>query len=904
MFKKITLCFTLLAFFCLNAKATTYYLKNNNPTQNWNDPCNWYTDPLDISGSDCDGVPGLLDHVIINGHSFIQLQAHTTISSLHMDNGYGWISGNYNLYITNDAHVESMAIQNNGELHVFGNLYLKDGGLGGTDTAFVHGTTYFDGTTITTKTLVLNGGGEWRTYHINLKSNGKLVVPSGELLTMTHQNASGSMFHTSGGYFHNYGTFQKNSSKNLTLTAFMVSDGGAFYFLDGLTTISNNMTCTNTEVNIANHAVVDFNNGTRSWTGSTFNSEGTVLMKGGNTFQADCSASFDTLQICGSGGATFNISMSIPNLVMNGGGVYFNEDISITHSFWWKSGHVYGGSTVTCHPQANLVEDGGSASYTSCKIDFLGGAEWKSGNYVLTAGAELNFPYGADFLINFNSAGSIALSSSAAPLGAINLSLESILTKTGSGVATLNVVFNSTGSDVLVYGGGLNLYRGTHTDSYFEINSGLVVQCTQNGNYFNNCNITGTGILRETNFHSNLQSGTTLDCHLEITGGTLTVSSNITPASLKLSGGSLIGTGNITCTGNFNWSGATTLGGNSILEVLGTTTVSGGAKTFYSKELKVTGGGNWTATGNTAFHSAAKFRIPSGSIFTFAHTANMAFVPSTNPDGQLLIEGTLVKTTTFIIDLTGEILVNTGRIEGIGKMDTYNNAFVQNNDGAISPGDSIGTLTWGGHFKNAATGNLIFDFAKDPNSGVISFDQMVFQNNLTLGGALTVVGAEPCWENGTWDIISWTGTRTGSFDTIILPEHYSLVIDDVAKKIRISHNNGCQEMSRPNDDQKTAAADLNERETPSNSVVQSIDLQVFPVPASDVLHVRFAAQPDISTNITLTNSAGQQVYAESVKTDDSNQWAIPLHELPNGLYFLTLQIGTERSVRKIMVERG
>ncbi|MFN0214397.1 MAG: T9SS type A sorting domain-containing protein [Saprospiraceae bacterium] len=905
--KKLILSLVMLACMIANANATTYYLKNNNPTQNWNDACNWYTDPLDISNSDCLGVPGALDSVVINGHSFINIQNNTTIWALNFT-GYGGIGGNFEFTVLHSTRIEANCGISTGRANFLGNLNFWGGTINGTDTAFVHGSTNFHLNAGISKPLVMLGGGNWLSYHISLSSSdGFLINPSGAVFAIHNTAAGVACNYSSGGEFKNYGTVIKDTPFNVTFNSPASMHGGEMHLMAGLTTFMNNFPCTDSELNVSDGASLDFNNGSRIFTNSSLNSEGYVKMKNTDIFNVGCSLSFDTLYCYGSGGPTFHIPVTVPNLIIAGGAAYFNDSLTITHSFWWINGHVYGGSTVTCHPQAQLVEDGGSASYTSCKIDFLGGAEWKSGNYVLTSGAELNFPFGADFLVHFNSAGSIALSSSAAPMGAINLSLESVLTKTGSGVATLNVVFNSTDSDVLVYGGGLNLYRGTHTDSYFEINTGLVVQCTQAGNTFNNCHITGEGILRETNFHSNLQLGTTLDCHLEITGGTLTVSSNITPASLKLSGGSLLGTGNITCAGNFNWSGASVFGGSSIVEVFGTTTVTGGGKTFYSKELIVTGGGAWTATGNTAFHSAAKFRIPSGSSYSFAPTANMTLVPSTNPDGQLIIEGTLRKTTTAILDLTGEVLANNGRIVGIGKIDTYDGTFVQSNAGAISPGDTIGTLTWGGHFSNAATGNLIFEFAKDPNSGVISNDYLIFQNNLTLGGTLTVEDAETCWESGSWDIISWTGTRTGSFANVILPVGYNMEVDDVAKKIRITHTNECQGMSRPVDDldtQESVHENVSERSLPNAEAAANMEVSVFPVPATDVLNVRYTAQPDVALNLALVSATGQQVFAESVKTDGSNQWSMNLQEIPNGLYFLTLQIGTEKSVKKVVVERG
>lgn len=787
MMKLLSKIFLCASFFLAanTAQATTFYLKNNNPNHNWNDPCNWYTNPNNIPDSDCSGYPDADDHVVINGHSFIQLQNATVIASLHMDYGYGWIYGNHNFTVLGNARVESMEIKVNGKVHILGNLHLTSGSLGGGDTTFVHGTTYFNSASVVSQTLLLLGGGEWQSYHIGLEHGGKLVLLAGRVLTMSHATAGGSMFHSSGGYFNNYGTFQKNTLKNLSLGATMICDGGNFNFNHGLTTISNNLTLTNALVNVADQTVVDFNNGARTWTASTLASIGTVKIKGANNFAVGSSASFDTLFLYGSGGATFHIEPEIEHLVMGGGAHYFYENFEIDQSFWWISGHLYGGANITVHPLAHLAEDGGSASFTSCKFDFLSGAEWTSGSYEMNAGSKFNFPNGQDFLINLPSTGYISVNSNA-PFGEINLTSGSILTKNGAGTAWLDVVCNSDEAEILLNAGGLNLWRGTHDQSFFWINENLALQCTNLGNSFFRSEITGGGTFKINGGWTKIDSSTMLDCHLEVANGSLTVNCDIAPSSLKFVADEIKGTGKISVAGNFNWTGQGQLLGTGDIEIQGFTTISGSGQRTFQKEVILAGGGSWAGSVDFNFSSLGILRVPVGAVLSLNSSGVLDNLGTQSATCGFVIEGSLQKISTHEFDMNGADLTNLGNIEAVGSIRTQNSSFVHPNTGNLSAGiGGIGVLLWTGSFQNSPSGNLIFDFEKIGN--VASADSMHFSSNLTLGGTLTVAGADPCWQSFSKNIISWVGTRTGSFANVVLPDGYSLVIDDVAKKIRIEH---------------------------------------------------------------------------------------------------------------------
>ncbi|MFN4254189.1 MAG: HYR domain-containing protein [Saprospiraceae bacterium] len=773
---------SLLFLCCANgAEATTYYLKNNNPTQNWNDACNWYTNPDDISGSDCGGIPGIGDNVIITGHSFINISGSVTIAELFRG-GYGTIGGTGTFTVTGTATLQGAGVDVDGKVY-FNILHLNSGTVSGADTAFVSGAVYFNAAGVAGKTLVLNCPGYWNQNNIGVSFGGKLVLAAGQTLHLSNDGENVSMYHSSGGYFYNFGTFTKNSSKNLTLGASNYCTGGTFNFTGGTVAITNNMTLTNAQINVSNNTYLDFQNGARIWTNSDLASTGTVRMKGVNDFAADCSATFDTLIIYGSGGAEFNIPLSIPHLVMTGGAAFFFEDCTVTASFWWLGGHIYGDAVFDVQPLAHLAC--GGTSYTSCKFDFWGGAEWTSGGFELNGGAEFNFPNGADFLIDRNTNGTIGVGSGT-PYGEINLTPGSILTKNGTGLAKLELVVNSDQSQFFVNQGGLDLWRGTHDDSHFQIAPSIVLHCYNLGNNFYRSEITGSGIFRSSG-STKLDSLTTLDCHLEVTGGQLTVNTPITPIDLKLSAGEINGTGHIEVVGGFVWNGFSHLKGTGEIDIQGFTTMSGTGGRLMYKKIHLHGGGSWDGSFDMAFSSTGQLHIPPGANLTVTPTANLENTGSANANVGIRVEGSLVKNTTYELRHSIVYLTNLGSIEGIGTIRTWNYNYIHPNEGLLSPGsstDSIGSLAWSGHFENKPAGNLLFSFRN--NGGQIEGDAMQFLHNLTLGGTLTV-HADPCWPSFEKTILTWAGTKTGSFAALNLPPDYSIVVDDAAKTIKLVH---------------------------------------------------------------------------------------------------------------------
>lgn len=122
--------------------------------------------------------------------------------------------------------------------------------------------------------------------------------------------------------------------------------------------------------------------------------------------------------------------------------------------------------------------------------------------------------------------------------------------------------------------------------------------------------------------------------------------------------------------------------------------------------------------------------------------------------GKLTLGGGAVTTNDVVIGYLGQV-------EGVGTLqaDVYS-------EGAILPGNSIGTLTIDGKLVQFASGVLSIDLAS-----ATSFDKLIVNGNLALGGTLEVMlldGYSPA-AGTSFDVLDWTGSKFGNFDVLTLP---------------------------------------------------------------------------------------------------------------------------------------
>ena len=98
--RTLLLMFFIATLFSQNARAGFTYHWVGPSTGNWDDACNWDNDN---DPTDCDGVPGAMDVVIIDQYAFVTLNSHTEVLSLHLSN-VGKLSGNYTFTVHRRRH--------------------------------------------------------------------------------------------------------------------------------------------------------------------------------------------------------------------------------------------------------------------------------------------------------------------------------------------------------------------------------------------------------------------------------------------------------------------------------------------------------------------------------------------------------------------------------------------------------------------------------------------------------------------------------------------------------------------------------------------------------------------------------------------------------------------------------
>ncbi len=250
---------------------------------------------------------------------------------------------------------------------------------------------------------------------------------------------------------------------------------------------------------------------------------------------------------------------------------------------------------------------------------------------------------------------------------------------------------------------------------------------------------------------------------MQVGSGTLAL-----PNSNAYSGGTIISAGTILTqnasavgTGPMTFGNGTTLQVQELLNVNGNWTVSSGSATVNGGLVQTLGGFNLGGGGTLIVN--ANFNVPgtaninsSGFVVNSAFTANddinlngsaaavvngLLTSPNVNVDNSSLVvnvPGTVAANVNVgpsaLLGLFGRIIgsvVNAGSFQGTGVV----NGNVVNN-GIVSPGASIGTLTINGHYTQNASGTLRIEVAGASQG---QYDVLVVNGRANIAGRLQLV---------------------------------------------------------------------------------------------------------------------------------------------------------------------
>ena len=86
----------------------------------------------------------------------------------------------------------------------------------------------------------------------------------------------------------------------------------------------------------------------------------------------------------------------------------------------------------------------------------------------------------------------------------------------------------------------------------------------------------------------------------------------------------------------------------------------------------------------------------------------------------------------------------------------------------------------------------------------------------------------------------------------------------------------------------------------SNRVAQNAEVKIYPNPAKDVLHIKWAEGLDDNVHFKLISITGQQI-TKSVFNANDTRASISLKNLPSGMYYAIVQAGGSKSVQAVSI---
>lgn len=85
-----------------------------------------------------------------------------------------------------------------------------------------------------------------------------------------------------------------------------------------------------------------------------------------------------------------------------------------------------------------------------------------------------------------------------------------------------------------------------------------------------------------------------------------------------------------------------------------------------------------------------------------------------------------------------------------------------------------------------------------------------------------------------------------------------------------------------------------------NQIASFANLELYPNPTTNQLHVALIDSKDMQATLTLTDILGRQVYQEKIATNAAQ--VVPMNSITAGMYFLTVETANGQMTRKIVKE--
>jgi hypothetical protein len=462
--------------------------------------------------------------------------------------------------------------------------------------------------------------------------------------TVTWPSANVSMNSST---FQNNGTF--TSSPTLTRTFF--NSGGTTVFNNAGTFTKLNTGAAEFGVTFNNTGTVDVQAGTlRLEAGGTHS--GDFDIDGGAMLELTGTHNFSTTaEITGTGtlaiptGATIDGLTSMSGVTTNfsGGSIVGSDNLTIhSGSLVWSGGTMAGTGQTVIGSAGSMTINGGSIQDLHRSLVNEGAVTWTSASVRMN---NSTFQNNGTFTSNSNttrtifSAGGTTVFNNAGTFTKLNTGATEF-DVAGSGVA-----FNNTGT-VDIQAGTLRLEAGGTHSGDFDIDGGATLELTGTHNFSTTAEITGSGALA-------IPTGATIDGLASISGVTT-----------SFSGGSIVGSDNLTIhSGSLVWSDGTMSGsGTTTIGSAGSMTINGNVIHNLHRSLVNEGAVTWTSA-NVSMNNST---FQNNGTFTSSPSLTRTFF---NSGGTTVFNnaGTFIKLNTgaaeFDVAGSGVAFNNTGTVD-------------------------------------------------------------------------------------------------------------------------------------------------------------------------------------------------------------------------------------------------
>jgi hypothetical protein len=713
-------------------------------------------------------LTGTVDNLKPKDHSTVNLQGGQINPGAHLNGPGQYVQigagGGGSLGLNTDLSVQNLrldvadSLYGPSKLTVTGNLDWKQGSLdnaGGTDIASGAALNVLPGGSMST-TLTNYGTANWPAGagSIQLQGSAARFHNVGTMNVANH-----AQFIYGAGRFDNDGTLTAQAGPGTANCLAALNNAGLVSVPSGATLQVQNVSVVNTgTVNVDGE--LDFYGGATYAlnSGTSVTGHGLIVVSGGNTtLQINTAVTMPNLTMtnsyvnaAGPGGLTVTCTFSMPAGFAGGSG---QITLPAGATFNWTGGTIVG--QITVQSGATLAISGPDGKV------FSGGTLNLAGSGTWTDAGALYFN-GTGDAFNITSTGTFAvqtdapIQSAGGPIN--NAGLFTKDSPVGTGTTTEDPVLNNTGR-VMVHSGTLQLTRGgaANNNATFDTAPGASLVFSGGGYDLNN----GTQFI---------DAGA-----VQVTGATLSVLGSVIAPNFALDSGTVTGSGSLTVTGTFDWTGGTiaNLTGDLAIPAGAALTIEGnGNKTLNGHTITIDGAATWKDSGSiTMAGTNPTINVQSDGSFSILNDQTLSGSGFVNNYGTLTKSPGVDKTTITsgiafanngtvnvqsgwleidnftqytgltnlkgsILGSTGTLAINGGELAGTG---TVKANVTVDLGGIVSPGGDgvVGKLTIEGNYTQTALGVLNLDLNGTGTAGV-DYDWLNITGSASLNGKLNV----------------------------------------------------------------------------------------------------------------------------------------------------------------------